>query len=125
MGVTVTSPYAFLIFTLCGVALGCVFSVYRGLRRFSAGKKLLCAVYDIVFWIIAFLSLLICLLQSTLGVLRFFEVVGFLLGFGICLAGPGAFISRSITVLLHFIKRIGRNINQKMRNSLEKSDDKG
>lgn len=124
MGTMVTSPYAFLIFTLCGVALGCVYAVYRALRRFGKGKKLLCAIYDIAFWLIALVVLLACLLQATLGVLRFFELAGFLLGFGVCLAGPGAYISRGISVLLHYIKRIGRSINQKMRNSLEKSEDK-
>lgn len=122
MGSSVTSPYAFLVFVLCGIALGCVFAVYRALRRFSAGHRIICVLYDILFCAIAFLAFLACLMQSTLGVLRLFELMGFALGFGICMAGPGAFITKSILVLLHYIKRILRKLG-KIADSLEKRDD--
>lgn len=125
MTAPVTSPYAFLVFVLCGVALGCVYSVYIALRRFSAQKKLLCGLYDMLFWAVTLAAFIAALLLSTAGVLRFFELLGFLLGFGICLAGPGAYITKSISVLLHSVKRIIAKLNQKLADSLEKSDNKG
>lgn len=124
MTTSVTSPYAFLIFVLCGVALGCVYSVYIALRRFSAKKKLLCALYDIVFWAVTFVAFIAALLLSTSGVLRFFELLGFILGFAVCLVGPGAYITNSITVLLHSVKRMMKHL-QKMADSLEKKEEKG
>ena len=90
MTTPVTSPYAFLIFVLCGVALGFVYSVYIALRRFSVRKKLVCGVMDAGFWAIMFVAFIAALLQSTAGLLRFFELLGFALGFAACLTGPGA-----------------------------------
>lgn len=121
MGSAITSPYAFLAFALCGVALGCVYAVFAALRRFSGKRKLLVALWDLLFWAIAFVSFVVCLLESTAGVLRLFELAGFGLGFAICLAGPGSYIANSITVFLHFIKRILSKLHKRFQSALEKN----
>lgn len=72
--------FALFALTLCGATVTMVFDVFRAMR--AAGKENAAATVleDILFWIISLCIVAKCLWVFNSGELRFFEVVGFIIG---------------------------------------------
>ena len=125
MGAAYVQPYAFGLFVLCGIGLGLVYCLLAGFRRAVLFRGLFTAALDILFWCIALIAFGGCLLLALEGQLRFFALMGTVIGFFLCYVGPGG-------ILLGFCYHLTRGITQglqrfgrKLRRVLEKSDEKG
>ena len=72
--------YGFTATIAAGLSLGLLFDLYRLWRRATSPKKAVTALSDILFWVIATPLTYIYLLMGNWGELRFYVVLGLLLG---------------------------------------------
>ncbi|MGL4792030.1 MAG: spore cortex biosynthesis protein YabQ [Anaerotignaceae bacterium] len=70
----------FIITVLCGMALGFFYDWIRVFRYAVAHKKFFIHLEDGLYWIFAVIALFIIMLNTTLGEIRFFSVMGTFLG---------------------------------------------
>jgi spore cortex biosynthesis protein YabQ len=80
MDTLVGQVYGFAATIAAGLSLGLLFDLYRLWRRATRPRKAVTALSDILFWIVATPVTYIYLLMGTWGELRFYVLLGLLLG---------------------------------------------
>lgn len=75
--------YSFFMIILCGAVLGLLFDLLRVTRRYYQPNWLAGAAEDLLFWAVATAALSGGLFYGNWGELRFYVVVGLLLGLGL------------------------------------------
>lgn len=73
--------FLFLIFTFNGVFIGLIFDFFRILRQGFKTANFMTYIEDILFWMIAGLSIIYSMVNFSNGTLRFFMVIGLVIGF--------------------------------------------
>jgi spore cortex biosynthesis protein YabQ len=76
-----TQIYYFISTIIAGIFIGIMFDVYRILRGFKGPNKVITAISDLLFWILAALIVFIFFLYTNNGDLRYYTFIG--LSFGI------------------------------------------
>ncbi|MDL2225943.1 spore cortex biosynthesis protein YabQ [Eubacteriales bacterium OttesenSCG-928-M02] len=98
MGMTKYQPTGFLLCCALGAAMGLWYALLTPIRR-RARHKWTVFFWDCLFWLVAGAAFIASLFLSTGGIFRVFSAVGFLLGFGIALSGPGYYVTKGGTWL--------------------------
>ena len=72
-----------------GVVLGVLYDSLFIMRKTLGGRKILTALFDIVFWVLATVFAFVLLYVAVDGALRFYEILGFSFGAILYFLGPG------------------------------------
>ena len=102
----VNQAYLFLIFTLNGIFIGLVFDFFRILRQGFKTNNVITYVEDIIFWIISGLSVIYSMVNFCNGDLRFFMVIGLVIGFITYILTVSRYIRKCSISIINFLKKI-------------------
>ena len=98
--------YLFLIFTLNGVFIGLIFDFFRILRRGFKTGNILTYIEDILFWILAGLSIIYSMCMFSNGTLRFFMIIGIAIGLITYMLTISPWIIKVSISIINIIKNI-------------------
>ncbi len=137
----------FLYSLLLGLALGVVYDFFRVTRSFLAHGKFTDALFDVLFWISAIISLLFFVLTVSGGIMRWYVLLGVFGGGFLYMASLSMIIFKSLRACILILKKLlgmmsqpiyfilcrgfriakktARNAEKKIRNIKKKQKDKG
>lgn len=96
----------FLLSCLLGVGLGALYDVFRILRLAFWHGKIIIGIQDILFFALAAVSSFLFMLFRCEGQLRFYVLLGELLGFIVYYFTVGFLVIRMSKCIIHWIKKI-------------------
>ena len=96
----------FLLSCLLGVGLGALYDVFRILRLAFWHGKIIISIQDIIFFILAAVSSFLFMLFRCEGQLRFYVLLGELLGFIVYYFTVGFLVIRMSKCIIYLIKNI-------------------
>lgn len=96
----------FLYSLALGVMLGVLYDIFRVVRSFSPKKQIIVAIFDILFWIIALISLLAFVLTVSGGAMRWYVLFG--------VFGGGFLYMASLSVIMYKTLRTSVLISKKL-----------
>lgn len=102
----INQAYLFLIFTLNGVFIGLLFDFFRILRKSFKTNNIVTYVEDILFWMLAGISILISMYNFSGGELRLYMILGLALGIIIYILTVSKYIIRISVFIINTIKII-------------------
>ena len=125
----------FLYSALLGVGLGVLYDLFRVLRSYiKGGKKVVTAVSDVLFWIIAICALIGFVLTVSGGAMRWYVLVGVFCGSFVYLCTISTLFFKSIRIIIRVlirslgmlskplywiaggVLRLGRRVEKKIKN---------
>lgn len=98
--------YLFLIFTLNGIIIGILFDVFRILRRTFKTNDIITYLQDLIFWILAGISVLYFIFEFNNGELRMYIFIAIILGLILYMLTFSAYIIKINVAILKFLKTI-------------------
>lgn len=98
----------FLLACLLGVGLGVLYDVFRIIRLALWHGKLIVAIQDILFWTAAAVCTFLFQLVNSDGQIRFYILLGELLGFTVYYFTVGILVFSASRLIIDLIKRILR-----------------
>ena len=98
--------FLFLIFTFNGVFIGLVFDFFRILRQGFKTTNFATYIEDIFFWLISGLSIIYSMVNFSNGALRFFMVIGLVIGFVAYILTISEYIRKFSVSIINFLKRV-------------------
>ena len=98
--------YLFLIFTLNGVFIGLLFDFFRILRQGFKTNNIITYIQDIIFWTISGLSIIFSMVNFSNGTLRFFMVIGIIIGFITYILTFSKYIRKFSISIIKILKKI-------------------
>ncbi len=98
--------YAFAVTLIAGASIGFIFDLYRVLRSWLRPGTLATTVMDLFFWIVLTPVIMIYLLIANWGQLRFYVLIGVVLGLAFYRLLFSHVVVRSLISLAHFFGRI-------------------
>ena len=102
----INQVYLFIVYLLCGIAIGIFFDIFRVLRRSFKTPDLVTYIEDVIFGVLTGVFLIIMLFVLNNGELRFYIFIAIILGLAIYF----------LTISKFFIK-----INLKILTTIKKS----
>ena len=72
--------YLFLVFSLTGIFVGCLFDFFRVLRKLFKTSNLITYIEDILFWILTGIIILYTIWYFNDGEIRFYLLLGLIMG---------------------------------------------
>lgn len=72
--------YYFISTIITGLVVGVMFDIYRVIRGLNSPNKIMTAISDILFWILAAVTTFVVFLYTNNGDIRYYTFVGLLLG---------------------------------------------
>lgn len=96
----------FLLSCLLGVGLGALYDVFRILRLAFWHGKIIISIQDIVFFVLAAISSFLFMLFRCEGQLRFYVLLGELLGFVVYYFTVGFLVIRMSKCIINWVKKI-------------------
>lgn len=100
----------FLYACLLGAALSVVYDVFRLIRITAAMGRAVIIAEDIVYFIIVSAATFVFMLSFTEGIIRFYVILGELLGFILCHVTLGALIVKLLGGFIKLVKRFLKRI---------------
>ena len=91
---TSNQAYIFLATVYVGLLLGLLYDIYRAFRMITKPGRLLLAVFDLLFWILAALFSFAMLFKINGGEIRLYAFIGLALGWGIYSLTVGSIVVR-------------------------------
>ena len=98
--------FLFLVFLLNGVFIGLIFDFFRILRKSFKTTNIITYIQDILFWILTGISIIFCMYKFSDGEMRFFMLLGMILGFCIYLLTFSQFIIKISVCIIKYVKII-------------------
>ena len=119
--------YLFMVFTVVGMIIGLLFDIFRILRKIVKTKDFVTYIEDIVFWILTGIIIIYSMYIFCDGELRFFMIVGIIIGTIIYLLSISEYIIKISLVIINIAKKsmiiplkITRNLVMIFFNSIKK-----
>ena len=72
--------YLFLVFSLTGIFIGCLFDMFRVLRKLFKTSDLITSIEDIIFWILTGIIILYVVWYFNDGEIRLYMLFGLIIG---------------------------------------------
>ena len=115
---TTNQAYIFLATVYVGLLLGLIYDIYRAFRMITKPGRLLLAVFDLLFWILAALFSFTMLFKVNGGEIRLYAFIGLALGWGLYTLAVGSIVVKFLVkvyeiisnIILWPIRMIGRGI---------------
>ena len=98
--------FLFLVFLLNGVFIGLIFDFFRILRKSFKTTNIITYIQDILFWILTGIIIIFCMYKFSDGEIRFFMLLGIILGFSLYLLMFSSFIIQICVFIIKYIKKI-------------------
>lgn len=98
--------YLFMVFTIVGMCIGVLFDIFRILRKTIKTKDFVTYIEDILFWILTGLIIIISMYKFCDGELRFFMIIGLILGTIIYLLTISEYIIKISVFIINLVKKI-------------------
>ena len=98
--------YLFIIFTIVGIIIGILFDIFRILRKSFKTKDIVTYIEDILFWILTGIIILFSMYRFSNGELRFFMIIGILMGTLIYMITFSKYIIKISVFIINLIKKI-------------------
>lgn len=95
--------YAFALTIAAGLTLGVLFDLYRLWRRATHPRRTTTAISDILFWLIATPLTYVYLLMGNWAELRFYVILGLLLGLFLYFAVFSTLVVNMVTAVGYFL----------------------
>ena len=99
--------YLFLVFSLTGIFIGCLFDFFRILRKLFKTSNLITYIEDILFWILTGIIILYVIWYFNDGEIRLYLLLGLIMG-----------IIIYILTISNFFLKVGFNILYKIKKIL-------
>ena len=103
---TSNQAYIFMVFTIVGAIIGVIFDIFRISRKTIKTNDIATAIEDIFFWIITGIIIIYSMYVFCDGQLRFFMIIGIVLGFTIYLCTISKYVIKISVHTINFLKRI-------------------
>ena len=100
--------YLFLIFTLNGIFIGFLFDIFRIIRKTFKTNDIATYIEDVIFWILAGITILFTMYKFSDGELRIYTIIGIAIGVVIYMLTVSTFI---INISVYFVNMIKKVIN--------------
>ena len=84
--------YLFLIFTLNGIFIGFLFDIFRIIRKTFKTNDIATYIEDVIFWILAGITILFTMYKFSDGELRIYTIIGITIGVVIYMLTVSTFI---------------------------------
>lgn len=98
--------YLFLIFTFNGVFIGLLFDFFRILRQGFKTNNIITYIEDIIFWFLTGLSIIFSMVNFSNGTIRFFMVMGIVIGFITYILTFSKYIIMFSVAIINILKKI-------------------
>ena len=98
--------YLFIIFVIDGFIVGLLFDFFRILRKSFNTKDFIIYIQDILFWIFTGILVLYTMYKYSDGELRFFMIIGIILGFMLYILTISKYIIKVSVIILNILKKI-------------------
>lgn len=102
--------YSFLVFILNGVIIGILFDIFRILRKSFQTADIVTYIEDFLFWILSGIITLFMIFKFNSGELRFYILVGIILGVSLYLLTFSKYFIKINVFLINLIKLITEKI---------------
>ena len=96
----------FLFSALLGLYLGVLFDVIRTIRAYMPRNRLVTAIFDVLFWIIAVISLLGFVMTVSGGKMRWYVLAGAFCGGFVYMAALSEIVYRILVSVIAVMKKI-------------------
>ncbi len=103
---TTNQAYIFLATVYVGVLLGLIYDIYRAFRMITKPGRLLLAVFDLLFWILAALFSFTMLFKVNGGEIRVYAFIGLALGWGIYTLAVGSIVVKFLVKVYEIVSNI-------------------
>lgn len=103
---TSNQAYIFLATVYVGLLLGLLYDIYRAFRMITKPGRLLLAVFDLLFWILAALFSFAMLFKINGGEIRLYAFIGLALGWGIYSLTVGSIVVRFLVKVYEIISNV-------------------
>ena len=101
----INQAYLFLVFALNGIFIGILFDFFRILRKSFKTVNFITNIEDILFWILTGLSIIYCMYNFSGGALRFFMLLGLILGILLYMLTLSDFLVKIVVKIISIIKK--------------------
>lgn len=98
--------YLFLIYCLCGAAIGIIFDIFRVLRKSFKTSDFVTFIEDILFGILTGIFLIFMLFVFNNGVLRFYIFLALITGMSLYLAFISKYFIKINVMVVNLIKKV-------------------
>lgn len=102
----INQSYLFLVFTLNGAIIGLLFDIFRILRKTFKTKNIVTYMEDILFWILAGISIIFFMYNFSNGNLRLFMVLGLMIGIVLYIITFSKIIINISLIIINILKQI-------------------
>ena len=96
----------FLVFILNGIIIGLIFDFFRILRKSFKTTNIITYIHDILFWILAGISIIFCMYKFSDGEMRFFMFLGIIFGFLLYMLMFSQYIIKLFVFIIKYVKNI-------------------
>ena len=103
---TTNQAYIFLATVYVGLLLGIIYDIYRAFRMITKPGRVLLAIFDLLFWILAALFSFIMLFKVNGGEIRFYAFIGLALGWGIYTLVVGSILVKFLVKVYEIVSNI-------------------
>lgn len=98
--------YLFLVFSLTGIFIGCLFDFFRILRKLFKTSNLITYIEDILFWILTGIIILYVIWYFNDGEIRLYLLLGLIMGIIIYILTISNIFLKIVFNILYKIKKI-------------------
>lgn len=98
--------YIFMAFSIVGVTIGLLFDIFRILRKTIKTNDIVTYLEDILFWLLTGIIIIISMYYFCDGQLRFFMVIGIILGTVIYILTISRYVIKVSVFIINLVKRI-------------------
>lgn len=98
--------YLFLVFSLTGIFIGCLFDFFRILRKLFKTSNLITYIEDILFWILTGIIILYVIWYFNDGEIRLYLLLGLIMGIVIYILTISNIFFKIVFNILYKIKKI-------------------
>lgn len=103
---TINQAYLFIVFIINGIFIGVLFDFFRILRKSFKTINFITNIEDIIFWILAGISVIFCMYKFTDGSIRLFMFIGLIFGITTYILTISTVIINISVKILTIVKKI-------------------
>ena len=105
-----SQTYLFLIFVLNGVVIGLILDLFRVLRKTFKTSNVITYIEDILFWILAGISIIFFMYNFSDGTIRLFMIIALFLGLLFYILSISKYVIKIFVFFINILKNLFKTI---------------
>ena len=105
-----SQTYLFLIFVLNGVVIGLILDLFRVLRKTFKTSNVITYIEDILFWILAGISIIFFMYNFSDGTIRLFMIIALFLGLLLYILSISKYVIKIFVFFINILKNLFKTI---------------